>query len=184
MPSAPGYPTTYADRGVPSSFQAPPTGSVATGVPQTRVIAFRIANLVAPGRESRSFGPFAGPAILKRLRLEINANVAGATATFGIGVAPAPVTENSVALATIKGWRELVDQVIRDVTAVPATNTGFYQTESPATPIVQAGDLNIIIPDRGFYLVLTAYCSGAGFRWVGDLTVIDSVSEAALANFL
>jgi hypothetical protein len=178
------FPTARADRGVPSSFTPLPEVKAASAAPQTKVIAFRMTNLVAPGRESRSFGPFVGPAILKYLRLEINSNVAGATATFGVGVASSPITENSVALATVKGWRELVEQVVRDSTVVPSTNTGFMQTESPATPLVQGGDMNIIIPDRNFFLVLTAYCSGAGFRWIGHVSIIDGVSEIALANFL
>jgi hypothetical protein len=178
------YPMARADRGVPSSFTPLPEVSTASAAPQTKVIAFRIANTVAPGRETRSFGPFVGPAILKYMRLEINANVAGGTATFGVGVASAPVTENGVALATVKGWRELIDQVQRDGTVVPSTNTGFMQTESPATPLVHGGDMNIIIPDRNFFLVFTAYCSGAGFRWIGHASIIDGVSETALANFL
>ena len=178
------YPESRADRGVPSSFTPLPTLQTATAAPQTSAIAFKIANFLVNTRESRSFGPFVGPSIIKGWRVEINANVANAQAALGLGVSQAPVSENSVALTTVKGWRDLFATINRDTTSPAGSAQGIMQTDSPATPLAMGRELNLIVPDRNWHLVITAYAGGAGFRWAGDITVVDQVSETALANFL
>lgn len=178
------YPQPRVDRSPGTSFVQPPPGATAA-TPRTRVIAIRVANSAANTRATASAGPFTGPALLKHVRLEINANVAGAGATFQIGVSPTRITEVGVALNAAKGWRPLVEQVLSDVTVPPASNEGFWQTESPATALAQGGDTSIVILDPTFFLTFTAFASAAaGFRWVGNATLLEGVSEEALRNFL
>lgn len=182
MPSELTYPSTRPGRDVPSSF-APLPVTQTTSIPRTSVVAFKIANFAVNTRESRSFGPFVGPTILKGWRVELNANVANAQAALGLGVAGSPITENSVALTTAKGWRDIFTTLNRDTSSPAGDAQGIMQADSPATTLAMGRELNIIIPDRNFHLVITAYAGGAGFRWHGDITLIDEVSQQALANF-
>jgi hypothetical protein len=183
MPSAPGYPQTYADRGVASSFSTVPQGAAQGAVPNTRTFAFRLANLAANSRTTRSFGPFVGPALIKRFEWDVNTGVANGAATIGLGIAPASVTEDDVAITNVKGWRALIERIDRDAFVTPSQHEGFMQGSEAPTHGWQRGDLNIIVNDTSFYLTVTIYTAAAGFRWVGDGTVIEGINPAALANF-
>lgn len=178
------FPTARADRGVPSSFT--PLPQVAgTAVPRTRVIAFRIANPAANSRQTMSVGPFNGPAILQRVQWwPDNAN-ANAVHALGFGTSIAPITEAAVALTTPKGWVDLIERADNDVYAADARTVGFWQPNTAPPLVGFRGDVRHIIQQASFYITITAYGSaGAGNRWTGDLTVIENVSEAALASFL
>lgn len=178
------FPSATADRGVPSSFTPLPTTLTTAAGPSTRTIAFRMANTALNARTTRSFGPFVGPSILKRFEWDVNTGVANGVATLGLGVASAPVTETDVPITNVKGWRPLIEQQIIDAFATPSQHEGFLQGSESPTHGWQRGDLNIVVRDSSWYLTLTIYAGGAGFRWVGDGTIIEGVSEAALANFL
>lgn len=182
MPSAPTYPQTYAARGVPSSFTQPPDAAAGGGPPNTRTFAFRMANLVANRRTTRSFGPFVGPSLLKRFEWDVNTGVANGTATLGLGVAPAAIIETDVPLDAVKGWRALIEQQIVDAFATPSSNEGFLQGSEAPTHGWQRGDLNIVVNDSSWFLTVTIY-GGVGSRWVGDGSVIEGISPGALANF-
>jgi hypothetical protein len=183
MPSAPTYPQTYASRGVPSSFTQPPDAGAGGGAPNTRTFAFRMANLAANSRTTRSFGPFVGPSILKRLEWDVNTGVANGVATLGLGVAPAAITEDAVAITTVKGWRALIERVDIDAFATPSQHEGFMQESEAPTHGMKRGELNIVVMDSSWFLTVTIYTGAAGFRWVGDGTVIEGINPAALANF-
>lgn len=184
MPSAPTYPAANGNRGVASSFSPPPP-SQSGGVPRTRVIAFRIANPAAGSRQTLSVGPFVGPAILQRVQWwPDNAN-ATAVHALGFGTASAPITENAVVLTTPKGWVDLIERAESDVYAADPKTVGFWQPNTTPSLVGYRGDLRHIIQQARFYITITAYGSaGAGNRWTGDLTVIENLSEQALANFL
>lgn len=178
------FPSATADRGVPSSFTPlPQTGAGAT--PQSRIIAFRIANPAVNTRDTISVGPFVGPAILQRIQWwPDNAN-ANAVHALGFGTSLSSITENSVTLGTPKGWEDLIERAEKDNYATPAGTVGFWQPNTTPTLAGFRGDVRRIIQKSSFFITITAYGSaGAGNRWTGDLTLIEGVSEAALANFL
>lgn len=183
MPSELVYPATNPTRDVPSSFAPPVIAPQGGGIPNTRTFAFRMANLAANSRTSRSFGPYVGPAILKRFEWDVNTGVANGVATIGLGIAQTRVTEDVVAITTAKPWRPLIEQQIVDAFATPAQHEGFLQGSEAPTHGWQRGDLNIIVQDPSFFVVVTIYTGAAGFRWVGDGTVIEGLSAQALANF-
>lgn len=184
MPSAPIYPMTRAARGVASSFTPQPTTAVGSTA-QSRVIAFRIANPAANSRETVSVGPFVGPAILDRAQWWCDNANATAVHALGLGVSIARITESAVPFTTLKGWRDLIERAEKDVYTADAQTVGFWQPNTTPSLVGFRGQLRKIIRDPSFYITITAYGSpGAGNRWTGDLTVIESVSEAALANFL
>jgi hypothetical protein len=178
------YPSPTPDRAPSSSFSPLPQLQSTGAGPTTRTIAFRMANLALNSRTTRSFGPFVGPSILKRFEWDVNTGVANGVATLGLGVAAAPVTEDAVPITNVKGWRPLIEQQIVDAFVTPSQHEGFLQGSEAPTHGWQRGDLNIVVRDPAWYLTLTIYAGGAGFRWVGDGTIIEGVSEAALANFL
>ena len=183
MPSAPGYPQTYSARGVPSSF-TPQQDVGAGGSPNSRVLSFRLANLVVNTRSSRSFGPFVGPAIIQQFSWAVDTPVANASATLGLGIAAARITETDVAMTTVKGWRPIIEQGITDSPLPPAGNEGFYQGTTATQEGLKRQWLNYIVNDTSFYVVVTAYApAAAGDRWIGSFNVIEGVSQAALANF-
>jgi len=184
MPSAPGYPQTYAARGVPSSFTQPPQ-SVGSGAPTTRIIAFRLANLVVNTRVTRSFGPFVGPALIRHFAWAVDNAVANASATLGLGIASAAITENDVAMTTLKGWRAIIEQGIHDSPEPPLTNEGFYQATTATAEGLQRARLDYIVNESSFFVTVTAYAPAAsGDRWIGNFTVVENVRPEALANFL
>jgi hypothetical protein len=184
VPSAPVFPSARADRGVPSSFS--PLPQVAgLSAPRTRVIAFRIANPAANSRETLSVGPFVGPAIFQRAQWWCDNANATAVHALGFGTSLAPITESSVPFTTLKGWEDLIERADKDVYATDAKTIGFWQPNTTPTLAGFRGDLRHIIQKPQFYITITAYGSpGAGNRWTGDLTVIENVSQQALANFL
>jgi hypothetical protein len=183
MPSAPGYPQTYSARGVPSSFTPQPEAAIGA-VPNTRTVAFRIANPAANSRQTVSCGPFSGPAILKRCQWwPDNAN-ATAQHALELGYSQTPITEAAAPFTTAKGWTPLIEIATSDVYANIQNATGFWQPNTAAGLDKSRGDLDIIINVPKFFITITAHGSAAaGNRWTGDLTVIEGISQAALANF-
>jgi hypothetical protein len=184
VPSAPIFPESRASRGVPSSFA--PAASVAVGgAPTTRTVAFRVANPAANSRQTVSCGPFLGPAILKRAQWWCDNANASAQHALELGYSPTQVTEAAVTFATPKPWTPLIEIATSDVYANIVNATGFWQPNTTGPLVGFRGDLNIIINVPKFFITITAHGSaGAGNRWTGDMTVIQGVSEAALANFL
>lgn len=184
MPSAPIYPESRASRGVPTSF-TPAPGATSGAAPTTRTVAFRIANPAANSRQTVSCGPFLGPAILKRAQWwPDNAN-ATAQHALELGYSLTQVIEASVAFTVPKPWTPLIEIATSDVYANIVNATGFWQPNTAAGLDKFRGELGIIINVPKFFITITAHGSAAaGNRWTGDLTVIQGVSEAALANFL
>lgn len=178
------YPAPRADRSPSSSFVPTPTAPGGTSIPRTRTFAFRFANLLANSRTTRSFGPFTGPAVLRRLQWDINTGVANGVATLGLGTSPTRITEDIVPITTAKGWTPLIEHQDVDAFVTPAEHEGFYQESEAPTHGLKRGDLNILINVPTFFLTITIYTGGAGFRWVGDGTIIEGLSEEALRNFL
>jgi hypothetical protein len=184
MPSAPIYPESRASRGVPSSFTPAPTVGAGTA-PTTRTVAFRVANPAANSRQTVSCGPFLGPAILKRAQWWCDNANASAQHALELGYSQTQVVEASVAFAVAKPWTPLIEIATSDVYANIVNATGFWQPNTTGPLVGFRGELGIIINVPKFFITITAHGSaGAGNRWTGDLTVIQGVSEAALANFL
>lgn len=183
MPSAFTFPATDPARDVPSSF-SPPVALAASGAPRTRVIAFRIANLAVNSRHTISVGPFVGPAILSRIQWWCDNANASAVHALGFGTSVTRITETSVPFTTPKGWEELIERIDSDGYATDVNTIGFWQPNTAPPLAGFRGDVNHLIQKPSFFITITAYGSaGAGNRWTGDLTVVEQVSQAVLANF-
>ena len=84
----------------------------------------------------------------------------------------------------MKGWRAIIEQAIIDSPLPPSTNEGFYQGTTATQEGLKRQWLNYIVNDPSFFVTITAYApAAAGDRWIGSFTVIEGVSQAALANF-
>lgn len=178
------YPAARVDRSPSSSFvQQQPTLNSAP--PRTRTIAFRVANLAVNSRETKSIGPFTGPAVLQRIQWWCDNANASAVHALGFGTSNIPITENTVAINAQKGWEELIERIDRDGYATDAATIGFWQPNTSPPLVGFRGDVRILINKPTFYITITAYGSaGAGNRWTGDLTVIEGLSDEALRSFL
>lgn len=178
------YPQPRADRSPSSSF-VPQQQTLTSSPPRTRTIAFRIANPAVNTRDTRSVGPFTGPAILQRIQWWCDNANANAVHALGFGTSIVPISENSVTLGNAKGWEDLIERVDRDNYATDAGTLGFWQPNTSPPLIGFRADTRILINKPTFYITITAYGSpGAGNRWTGDLTVIEGLSDDALRSFL
>ena len=179
------YPAPTANRAPATSFSPLPQPTTSASAPSSRIVAFRVANGAANTRRTISVGPFVGPAILKRIQWWCDNANANAGHALGFGTSLAAITETDVPLTTVKGWKELIERADSDVYAVDAGTIGFWQPNTAGALAIDRGDVNKVILDPSFFITITAYATaGAGNRWTGDLTVVENVSQQALANFL
>lgn len=169
----------------PSSLTAgQPAGAPPLPAPPiTRTFAFALGAL-ANTRSSITTDRLRGPAIVKAVHLS-KTGAAGGSRGFGLGKSTSPVTENNVAIADPVPFTPLFKglPVVGGAAGTPNDTTAII--DSQGSILSNGGDLNILITDLEFHLVIYNAAQGAtAGQIVGYVTVLELVDPADLPFYM
>ncbi len=178
------YPALRLNRTVPVILAPPAVVGGQATPPNTRTFGF-LLTATAGNRTTASSPILHGPAIVRSIHIAKGA-AAVQQLTWELGVAQLGISEVNVpALTTTRPWRPLFERIANPAGGDPAQRLGDGALDQQAS-LTEDAELGIVVLDGQFFLTVTVLSMGgaqtADIR--GHILVLESVSPAALANFL
>lgn len=169
----------------PGGNPAPPEQPLTTSSARVRTIPFQITTN-ANTRTTVSSGPYQGPAVVVGFHYS-KVSPGDVTQGLYLGYALAPVSESNAATGTNRPFQPLFDPLLRgNIVVNPALGPFSPLVDNPGTGGLTDwnGPLAIIRESQFFLTITMEATTVGGDQHNGYVSLVEQVSEAALANFL
>jgi hypothetical protein len=167
----------------PSSQAAAPVG-VAPSPPRSRAFWFELRTN-ATSRTTISTPLLRGPVVVSGIQWGTQGSNDAANWYLDVGINTVPISETNVAVATVRGWRTLFEDMVPRSVNVSANLIGMPSRTGYGAVSDDWWPINQLIQESAFHLILSILNNTAGVRGThGTIYVVEGVSPEAVANFL
>jgi len=180
------YPQPVANRSGPAVGGAAPPPVGPAEIPRVRLVNFLIVLAAINQRSTRSFGPFRGPGLIRRVRTIAAPVAANNDLFFFPGYHTQPVDEQTIAVTSPYNFSVPWERMPIQGADYGAATRGLTNAAGLTQTVDWDMELDIIVPLDEWYLTMTVGQHGgiANAGWQGYVEIVEGISRAALANFL